>query len=362
VHHNAVKILLGLQVSAALSHNILRLTLHVSSFTTYAGPKCGTHVTFRHGDFEENTFYCAACSGWFTISPALIHTADQAGNDDGGGRLDVHNHPSDDSHESPRPNPYDELLEKTIKMPLQHADPSSEASFRMRHVPDRNSNQNNTNDPKIYTTRQPHADQGTSAASSDGMAHESVVHQRRPSPEQELRKMPTPQQIMGKLNDYVIGQKEVKVALSVGVYNHYKRIFLAESQQAMQELRKADADDDGFIMPQSAAMNSHGPTLQDMNLGQFGSTTVQADSGRSFHETISVNSIVDSSFARDVEDCEIDKSNILLLGPTGSGKVSPRCRSEDGAYRVGPRLTLAFVFLHRHCSSRLWLGSLTFRL
>lgn len=34
-------------------------------------PKCGTHVTFRHGDFEENTFYCATCSGWFLTAPTV---------------------------------------------------------------------------------------------------------------------------------------------------------------------------------------------------------------------------------------------------------------------------------------------------
>jgi hypothetical protein len=41
----------------------------------YLCPKCGTHVTFRHADFEENTFYCATCSGWFLITPSTI-TAD----------------------------------------------------------------------------------------------------------------------------------------------------------------------------------------------------------------------------------------------------------------------------------------------
>ena len=35
----------------------------------YRCPKCGSSVTFRHGDFEENTFYCATCSGWFLIQP-----------------------------------------------------------------------------------------------------------------------------------------------------------------------------------------------------------------------------------------------------------------------------------------------------
>lgn len=34
-------------------------------------PKCGTTVTFRC-DFEENTFYCASCSGWFVVSPSTF--------------------------------------------------------------------------------------------------------------------------------------------------------------------------------------------------------------------------------------------------------------------------------------------------
>lgn len=63
--------------------------------------------------------------------------------------------------------------------------------------------------------------------------------------------VPKPQEIMDKLNDYVIGQKTAKKALSVAVHNHYKR----------------------------------------------------------------VNSTLDSG------DVEIAKSNILLIGPTGSGKT-----------------------------------------
>jgi hypothetical protein len=31
-------------------------------------PKCGTRVTFQHPEFEENSFYCASCSGWFVIN------------------------------------------------------------------------------------------------------------------------------------------------------------------------------------------------------------------------------------------------------------------------------------------------------
>ncbi len=62
--------------------------------------------------------------------------------------------------------------------------------------------------------------------------------------------IPTPKDIRAVLDQYVIGQDEAKVALSVAVYNHYKRIF-------------------------------------------FGGG----------------------------DDVELQKSNILLLGPTGSGKT-----------------------------------------
>ena len=44
---------------------------------------------------------------------------------------------------------------------------------------------------------------------------------KTPSP----RLLPKPQEIKAKLDEYVIGQDEAKVALSVAVYNHYKRIY-----------------------------------------------------------------------------------------------------------------------------------------
>jgi len=63
-------------------------------------------------------------------------------------------------------------------------------------------------------------------------------------------KLPTPREIKDVLDQYIIGQDEAKITLSVAVYNHYKRIF-------------------------------------------FGGD----------------------------EDVELQKSNILMLGPTGSGKT-----------------------------------------
>lgn len=41
---------------------------------------------------------------------------------------------------------------------------------------------------------------------------------------QSTFKVPTPQEIMSQLDDYVIGQQDAKKTLSVAVYNHYKRV------------------------------------------------------------------------------------------------------------------------------------------
>ncbi len=43
---------------------------------------------------------------------------------------------------------------------------------------------------------------------------------------QTMDQLPTPREIKEVLDQYVIGQEDAKVALSVAVYNHYKRIYL----------------------------------------------------------------------------------------------------------------------------------------
>ncbi len=72
----------------------------------------------------------------------------------------------------------------------------------------------------------------------------------------DLTSLPTPKQMKEKLDDYVIGQDKAKIALSVAVYNHYKRLIYNEK-------KNKEASD----------------------------------------------------------DVEIQKSNILLIGPTGVGKT-----------------------------------------
>ncbi len=51
-------------------------------------------------------------------------------------------------------------------------------------------------------------------------------------------KLPTPREIKEILDQYVIGQQEAKVALSVAVYNHYKRIFFGGGDDV--ELQKSN--------------------------------------------------------------------------------------------------------------------------
>ncbi len=88
------------------------------------------------------------------------------------------------------------------------------------------------------------------AGAQDGAVEADLAD---PSPETILEELPTPHELYAELSEHVVGQEQAKRALSVAVYNHYKRISLGEA----------------------------------------------ADQG----------------------DVELAKSNIMLLGPTGSGKT-----------------------------------------
>jgi ATP-dependent Clp protease ATP-binding subunit ClpX len=88
------------------------------------------------------------------------------------------------------------------------------------------------------------------------LCNEIIDEELTVEPSFELESLPKPQEIDEILNEYVVGQEDAKRALSVAVYNHYKRV-----QMSGEEGAPADAD------------------------------------------------------------VELQKSNILMLGPTGCGKT-----------------------------------------
>jgi ATP-dependent Clp protease ATP-binding subunit ClpX len=223
---------------------------------------------------------------------------------------------------------HDELLDHPPKKLM-------ETPVLMQHIPD---------NPKVYAagagTRQGQTPRGSRSSSDDQSPPEDTDdmggfgHEEDPPPV-EVERMPTPREIMKGLNEYVIGQRNVKVALAVGVYNHYKRIFVSDSAKAAAAAQEAAAEKQsqsnahGFVPVHdlsAASVANGGPPLSEMNLGQFGKERSEKSSSgtnsKSKANDADVNSIADDSgYGRDVEECEIDKSNIMLLGPTGSGKT-----------------------------------------
>lgn len=144
--------------------------------------------------------------------------------------------------------------------------------------------------------------------------------------------VPTPVEILQKLNDYVIGQTDVKVALSVGVHSHYKRLAInqAQAEARNRQTTQMESNSEGNAADPSRTFlgdNAAGG-LSDLNLSQYGRTSTSfppqqshQNKSKSYCETPDVNSIVNRDFARTFDDCEIEKSNIIMLGPTGTGKT-----------------------------------------
>ena len=94
-------------------------------------------------------------------------------------------------------------------------------------------------------------------------------------------RIPRPSEIKRQLDEHVIGQDRAKRTLSVAVYNHYKRVLAATTAT------QANAPQAGQETPATHTMATPAPVT-----GPGTSDTV-----------------------------EIEKSNILLLGPTGCGKT-----------------------------------------
>lgn len=64
----------------------------------------------------------------------------------------------------------------------------------------------------------------------------------------KLDELPKPQHIKKTLDEYVIGQDEAKIALSVAVYNHYKRILSKAEQKDEKELDSVDIQKSNVLL------------------------------------------------------------------------------------------------------------------
>ena len=64
--------------------------------------------------------------------------------------------------------------------------------------------------------------------------------QRKSAPQKaDAKALPKPAEIRAVLDDYIIGQERAKIALSVAVYNHYKRIYCGSGDSDV-ELQKSN--------------------------------------------------------------------------------------------------------------------------
>ncbi|MCY4083176.1 MAG: ATP-dependent Clp protease ATP-binding subunit ClpX [Caldilineaceae bacterium] len=103
------------------------------------------------------------------------------------------------------------------------------------------------------------------------------------------KRVPSPREIVRSLNQFVIGQNRAKKVLSVAVYNHYKRIFGSSraTGRSWRQGQPAQEQEDRAPLPSPE------------------------------EESRPEQDVLDSQ----EELVELAKSNVLLIGPTGSGKT-----------------------------------------
>ncbi len=72
------------------------------------------------------------------------------------------------------------------------------------------------------------------------LCNEIIDEELTAPPTFELENLPKPAEINDVLDDYVVGQDAAKRALSVAVYNHYKRVQISQEEEGEIELQKSN--------------------------------------------------------------------------------------------------------------------------
>ncbi len=72
------------------------------------------------------------------------------------------------------------------------------------------------------------------------LCNEIIDEELTAPPTFDIENLPKPKEIYAVLNEYVVGQEEAKRTLSVAVYNHYKRVQMAQTDDADIELQKSN--------------------------------------------------------------------------------------------------------------------------
>jgi len=72
------------------------------------------------------------------------------------------------------------------------------------------------------------------------LCNEIIDEELTPPTAVELENLPKPREIHEVLQEYVVGQEAAKKALSVAVYNHYKRVQMNQSEDGDVELQKSN--------------------------------------------------------------------------------------------------------------------------